>query len=503
MEKTTFALCLVLFITGCASQNPAKSPTPPTPPVALSTSTSIPPTITPGPTPTPWLDMTSAQAAPLCTKAEHLQGMDQPPVDQRPVPGGYFIMRYQQSAPNSDWSYYALPSVQAETPQDIHSLVCISEFFWENGKYDDGTTAYSLTWTIYIVSWPNGELLYTDQITEDPPFVKFVTGDGYAEEPKDKLAGLLDTASKNIIAKGIAEAIALSPDNSKLVSNNFLDGTLDLWDTKTGQKIWSSNAKNPLKLTSTSPIFTLDGKYIVVGTLDGEIRWYDAENGNELRSDKGDGEIQGLSVSPDGTLLASSEPNQITIWDVASGSRKLTLDTGYQSNNIFGENDSFDTSFSADSSMLAARASNTIDIWDISTKAILHQIPVTDGYAAGAGYRGCVQFLPEGKFLAICDLDEMLMPVIKFWDTTTWQEDTAKKMAFPDSTDLHVASSRDQKWLIVKDSYKVLVIDPNTLKTHHTFQASNYVINGVALTSDNKTLWVDYPQLGVIPYDIP
>jgi len=411
-------------------------------------------------------------------------------------------MRHQQSHPDLDWSYYDMPDIQAKTPQNIHSLVCIWEFFSENGKYEDGTIAYAVTWNINVVSWPNGEFLYTDQITEDPPTVKFGVGNGYAEEPKDKLAGLLNTASRIVIAKGIADAIALSPDNSKLATNNFSDGTLDLWDTRTGQKIWSSNDKNPQRFTSTSPIFTPDGKYIVVGTVDGEIRWYDAENGNNLRSDNSAGEIQGLSVSSDGALLASRDPNQITIWDVTSGSKKLTIDAGYQSNSNV-DNDSAEISFSADGSMLAARTSNAVVVWDVSSKAILHQIPAIDGYAAGAGYRGCVQFLPEEKLLAICDLDDTFFPVIKFWNTTTWQEETAKKMVFTDLSDLHIVASRDQHWLIVSGKYKVLVIDPNSLKIHLTFQASDYVINGVALTSDGKILWVDYPQLGVIPYDIP
>jgi eukaryotic-like serine/threonine-protein kinase len=267
----------------------------------------------------------------------------------------------------------------------------------------------------------------------------------------------------------VIDSVCFSPDSKSLASASG-DGTVKLWDVRTGQerltlkgfgsvcfspdgktlasgdisrrwyggarfvviKLWgvqTGREQASLKghaFPLTSLVFSPDGKTLASGAgalgMMGEVKLWDVQSGQERASLKGHmSSVNSLAFSPDGKTLASAggdlgkqpnPPGEIKLWDVPTGQERLSL-KGHAAAVA-------SLCFSSDGKTLASgggsleKESVTADVtlWDAQTgqeRLTLkgHTLPVT-----------CVAFSPDGKTLASGSWDRTL----KLWDAQTGQE---------------------------------------------------------------------------------
>lgn len=159
-----------------------------------------------------------------------------------------------------------------------------------------------------------------------------------ASSSEDASAKLWDIAGgkEGVAFKGHTKpilAVALSPDGKKAATASD-DGSVKLWDiadgkdlatiksevveTKVDPKTKKEDKKTVPGRAFTSLAFSPDGKTLVAGNLDGEIRFIDAENNKEVAVQKAHGGIWAIAFSPDGKKIATGGWDQlIKIWDPA------------------------------------------------------------------------------------------------------------------------------------------------------------------------------------------
>jgi WD40 repeat protein len=114
-------------------------------------------------------------------------------------------------------------------------------------------------------------------------------------------------------------AVAYSPDGARLAS--LADGTLALWETRTGRKLWQCPTGWEGRWPRWSALaFSPDGRALAVGGGQGTVLWMDAGTGKPLwRRDAHEGEILAVAVSPDGSVLATAAIGDVRLWETAGG----------------------------------------------------------------------------------------------------------------------------------------------------------------------------------------
>ena len=115
-----------------------------------------------------------------------------------------------------------------------------------------------------------------------------------------------------------------------------------------------------------------DGKWLVSGTMEGEIVVYEAASGRELRSFSADGEIQALSFFPDNKRLASKSSGGIKVWDYLDGKLLLQIQTQKNAPAAF--------SVSPDGrKILSVPDATTITVWDAQNGKVIFSLEKQPG----------------------------------------------------------------------------------------------------------------------------
>ena len=198
--------------------------------------------------------------------------------------------------------------------------------------------------------------------------------------------------------------VAISPDGKRVVTSGesdnrgFRDGSLIIFDAKTGQKIHilRGHTKSVMSV-ATSP----DGKRFVSGSDDKTLKVWDWASGQELRTLHGhDSFVRSVAISPDGTWIVSgSEDKTIKIWDLASGQELQTL-SGHDSSIS-------SVAISPDGKWIVSGSRDkTIKTWDLSSGQELQTL---------RGHTDSVNSLavsPDGDRIVSASEDKM----IKVWD---------------------------------------------------------------------------------------
>ncbi|HEV3261263.1 MAG TPA: serine/threonine-protein kinase [Gemmataceae bacterium] len=152
--------------------------------------------------------------------------------------------------------------------------------------------------------------------------------------------------------------VLFHPDGRRALSSCW-DGTLRLWDLKTGQCVRVFEGHNygrhiwGLALSG-------DGSRAVSGSEDGTVRLWDVKSGKEVRCFRYHVPVQALSLSPDGRHVVSSINNEFVFWSLADG-RELRRFRGHTA-------EVFSLAFSGDGRrVLSGSFDGTVCLWDVDS----------------------------------------------------------------------------------------------------------------------------------------
>ncbi|HXJ59154.1 MAG TPA: serine/threonine-protein kinase [Verrucomicrobiae bacterium] len=178
------------------------------------------------------------------------------------------------------------------------------------------------------------------------------------------------------------------------------DGSVQIWDTETGEKRTLLTSPGPVDLLALSP----DGQQLIARGAEWSVRRWDLRTGSYSPWRVTD--VARVVFSPDGRVMATLSRGQpAQLWDAAT----LTLRTNLVSEEVPG----LGLAFSADSRLLAVGTRDElIQLWEVSTGQLLG---VCEGHKQDVW---SVAFSPDGKTLASSSDDGTM----KVWNLATQQE---------------------------------------------------------------------------------
>lgn len=115
---------------------------------------------------------------------------------------------------------------------------------------------------------------------------------------------------------------AFAPDGKKAVSASA-DGSLRLWDTKTGKELRRLDGHSGRVWCVA---FAPDGRRIVSGGFDGSVRIWDLVTGRETRRFSHNDYVRSVVFSQDGDfVLSGGDDKLVRLWNLATGKEERTF----------------------------------------------------------------------------------------------------------------------------------------------------------------------------------
>ena len=220
---------------------------------------------------------------------------------------------------------------------------------------------------------------------------------------------------------------ALTGNGKLLATGTSGDGMVRLWDVDSGREVGQFKVRPDQETRAMT--FSPNDKYLVAGSREGQLVsvWDVAERKliHELPHPLG---VDGVAVSPDGKLLATStgnyrkrEAGEARLFDLESGKELAVLPAAGNGERLTK------LQFSPDGKLLAAGTSHGfVRIWEVKTRQLVRSLK----HASGV-YRAV--FLPGGKLMATCEHNGTV---------SLWDQSSSKRVAIYSG---HESPSKDGK----------------------------------------------------------
>ena len=208
---------------------------------------------------------------------------------------------------------------------------------------------------------------------------------------------------------------------------------IKLWDVKSGREIQTLNGHSASVNTIA---FSPDGKSIVSGSSDMNIRIWDLETGKSKGMAGGDGEVLSVAYSPDGQLIASAtKGGAVRLWDARTRKQVSQLNSDHDDLVRWVQ-------FSRDGQSLIAECPTEIKVWNIAKANIEHSFE-----KARNTWYAAVALHPKLNQIATGDDSGR----IQIWDLTNeslvstmqWHSSSISAISFNSTGTRMVAASTD------------------------------------------------------------
>jgi WD40 repeat protein len=212
--------------------------------------------------------------------------------------------------------------------------------------------------------------------------------------------------------KGGGWCVAFAPDGKAVASGCYddLKGTVRVWEAATGNVIHELKAgRSGGAHWGAAVAFAPDGKALAAGTSDGEVVFWEAATGKEVRRIKAhEYDIVSIAFSPDGKSLASGARDfTLKLWDVENGKEVRRVTETY-----LDTDPGYTVTFTPDGKAVVSGGGPRLQFWDASTGKDLYP-----GYTMGVGR---IAYLPDGKTLATGGVWQQ--HGVRLWDPGTGKE---------------------------------------------------------------------------------
>lgn len=229
-----------------------------------------------------------------------------------------------------------------------------------------------------------------------------ISGFHMVVSPNGSMAAVIGNDGVNILETSTGRLLitvrgtwpfAFSPDSSRLVTSRitglcrwslyqnskYETAGIDLYDISTGKRIATSNLPCPSVLT-----FSVNGKYLVVGSSDGGIFIIDSEHGNIDNKYEMYSNVTTLDIDPSGKYLAMGGCNEwsknpygcqkamIKIMEISTGELIMEL-AGFEGS-IDNTLEINHAEFSPDGRLIAACGPRMIRIWDWKSGQLVREL---------------------------------------------------------------------------------------------------------------------------------
>jgi WD40 repeat protein len=185
----------------------------------------------------------------------------------------------------------------------------------------------------------------------------------------------------------IGTRLHLSADG-KLGATAAGNTRLEVWDLRRGKSVAALPEKKSFALACA---LTPDGTLVARGGTDGVVRAHDVASQREVWSGKGDGWIEDMDASGDGSYFASGgRAKTVVLWDAKKGRKLRTFELGARVTAL---------ALSPGGHHVAATSTKGMPVvWDTETG---ETVGVVGGHEKGG--IGALRFSHEGDALVSCD----------------------------------------------------------------------------------------------------